>query len=79
MLDVTITLKSWYCKCGSVYAAPNWIGDYDHTCPVCAAKKIREANKRADEEAEKWMHMERKITSLRGVITRMRRSSKERS
>lgn len=79
MPDVTVSLTVKTCKCGSVYAVPHWIGDYDHTCPMCAKKQIREANERTQEAYDDGMRKGHQIASLRGVITRLKRASKGRS
>ncbi len=75
----TINLKAWSCKCGTVYAVPEWVDGCDITCPMCARRQIRDAKNRAYEESENAGHMERQIISLRGVITRLKRANKGRS
>lgn len=76
MPNIKVTLSEKMCNCGSVYAVPHWVPEHKHTCPMCANKRIREANECEQERSMESMRKDYTIASLRGAITRMKRASK---
>ncbi len=70
-LNIVVTLKTKTCSCGLVYAVPHWVER--GKCPMCAERLISEANEKCEEAWEICAEKDRAISSLRGVITKLKK------
>lgn len=70
-LNVTLSLSIKTCRCGTVYAIPNWVSSYD--CPTCAERSRMAVQDDLDASYIENIRLGHVIASLKGVITKMRR------
>ena len=66
-ITVETTIKT--CYCGMIYTVPNWM-THNVSCPACSYRKIEKKNAYIYE-------LEKRASSLKGVITRMRNRIKK--
>ncbi len=66
-IAITVNLVIKTCCCGTVYAIPDWLGNYDYKCPVCSmrAQSIIKSEKH-DLQAEVG-HLKHVIAGLKGA------------
>lgn len=66
---IEIEVKAKTCDCGVIYYVPSWV-HYQASCPMCAHRKI-------EVQIREIHKLDRKISSLKGVITRLKRKGKK--
>jgi hypothetical protein len=71
MPDVSISLKTVNCNCGTVYAIPHWVIIYQ--CPLCAQRKIDDLDARSSDKWVEIEHLEKVNAGLRGALKRSKR------
>lgn len=74
-VDVTISLEPKTCYQGHVYAVPNWIQSHRYKCPMCANLEINNLRDQLDNDYLEMQHLQRSISSLKGVITKLKKHS----
>jgi hypothetical protein len=71
--NVDITLEVKTCPRGHCYAIPHWVPDANYQCPMCAQSNINQRIFDAVESRNLINKQDKQISSLRGVITRMKK------
>jgi hypothetical protein len=71
MPDVSISLKTITCHCGTIYAIPHWVTTY--RCPLCAQRAIDDLEVRNSDKWAEIEHLEKVNAGLRGALKRSKR------
>ena len=75
LVNISVALKIHTCTCGSVYAIPHWLL-YTGFCPLCLRETVNRLTSLHEEELENAKHLERRITSLKGAMTKLKEKTK---
>jgi PHP family Zn ribbon phosphoesterase len=73
-MGVTIEFDYYVCSsCAGVYGYPDKYSSYKRDCPYCQRRAKDDLEERVDELIDERDTLERRISGLRGTITKLKR------